>query len=517
MIPAEDGARPGSSCLVGGVLALVCAQDGTIREVLHDKLGLSLIHPAPARLGDIAEEDSAQKVSAFLSEAWRQGASLGWEVLLEIGQAPEPLSFFAVRRDDDLLVFATRGAQVSFAAFEEMLRMVGEQGAELRTLRKRLASQAPMPGPELDDFTRLNNELVNAQRDLARINLELQRQESRFRGLLRDLLVAVAVVDVNGITRFVNATCAAMFQCQEEEMSGRPFPMAFDGEELASSGGHASALARRADGTSVPVEIACVRSSWEAEPVYVVAFSDVSKRLQAEADRADVERILQHDLKAPLTAIINLPQVMRMDSGLSPEHREFLSYIEAAGQRMLRMITQSLELHRMERGEYKPEDKMTDLVSTVREVMNELASLAQARGVSARLTIDHETPQADARIFVPGAPLHHSGLVANLLSNALEAAPAGSQVSLNLSQEPGPQPGGGQVLLTMHNLGAVPESLRPRFFEKYATFGKRSGTGLGTYSARLIARAHGGDVDFDSSDGVSTTLTVRLPLWTSRG
>lgn len=516
MISAEAGAGPGSPVAAGAVLALVCDQGGSIREVLYDQLGLSLIRPVPVQLVDVADEGSARKLSAILAEAWRHGASLGWEIALDIGQTPEPLSLFAVRRDDGLLVLATRGAQVSFGAFEEMLRMVGEQGAELRSLRKQLASQVPMPGPELDDFTRLNNDLVNVQRELARNNLELQRQETRFRGLLRDLLVAVAVVDVNGVTRFVNAMCAAMFQRQEADLLGRAFPLALDGERLASSGRPTSSEFQRADGTVVPVEIGCVRSSWEAEPVYVVSIFDISERHQAEADRADVERILRHDLRVPLSAIISLPQVMRMDSGLSQEHLEFLDHIEAAGQRMLRMITQSLDLHRMERGEYTPEDRMTDLVSVVREVMRDLASLAQTRGVSVRFTVGHQTPQADAGICVPGGALHLSGLVANLLSNALEAAPAGSRVSLNVSEVPGTESGGGHALLTMHNLGAVPEALRPRFFEKYATYGKPNGTGLGTYSARLIARAHGGDVEFDSSDGVSTVLTVRLPLWTPK-
>jgi signal transduction histidine kinase len=49
------------------------------------------------------------------------------------------------------------------------------------------------------------------------------------------------------------------------------------------------------------------------------------------------------------------------------------------------------------------------------------------------------------------------------------------------------------------------------FFEKYTTLGKRGGTGLGTYSARLMARTMGGDVELDTSEPGATTVTVRLP------
>jgi two-component system, sensor histidine kinase and response regulator len=66
------------------------------------------------------------------------------------------------------------------------------------------------------------------------------------------------------------------------------------------------------------------------------------------------------------------------------------------------------------------------------------------------------------------------------------------------------------VRIDIVNKGQVPAEFMDRFFEKYATSGKDRGTGLGTYSARLIARAHGGDIDMASVAGV-VTVSVRLP------
>jgi nitrogen-specific signal transduction histidine kinase len=56
----------------------------------------------------------------------------------------------------------------------------------------------------------------------------------------------------------------------------------------------------------------------------------------------------------------------------------------------------------------------------------------------------------------------------------------------------------------------VPEIMRGRFFEKYATSGKENGSGLGTYSARLITEAHGGSIAMTTSE-VTDTLTIVLP------
>jgi len=71
---------------------------------------------------------------------------------------------------------------------------------------------------------------------------------------------------------------------------------------------------------------------------------------------------------------------------------------------------------------------------------------------------------------------------------------------------------GGAARILVSNKGAVPEDIRPRFFEKYSTSGKESGTGLGTYSASLIARTLGGSIALDVSDPEGTTVAVTLPL-----
>ena len=70
---------------------------------------------------------------------------------------------------------------------------------------------------------------------------------------------------------------------------------------------------------------------------------------------------------------------------------------------------------------------------------------------------------------------------------------------------------GDAVELSIHNLGVVPAGVRAAFFEKYATSGKVGGFGLGTYSARLMARVQEGELTMESSEEAGTTLRLRLP------
>jgi len=73
-------------------------------------------------------------------------------------------------------------------------------------------------------------------------------------------------------------------------------------------------------------------------------------------------------------------------------------------------------------------------------------------------------------------------------------------------------PGEKPPAIAIHNSGVIPASIRERFFQKFVTSGKQSGTGLGAYSAQLIARTLGGGITFQTSVEEGTTLTVSLPL-----
>ncbi|HKI80826.1 MAG TPA: ATP-binding protein, partial [Pseudodesulfovibrio sp.] len=96
-------------------------------------------------------------------------------------------------------------------------------------------------------------------------------------------------------------------------------------------------------------------------------------------------------------------------------------------------------------------------------------------------------------------------VLANLVKNGIEASESGDPVALRMESD-------GEFTVAVHNPAPVPESVRADFFGKYATAGKLSGTGLGTYSARLMVEVMGGRIDMDSSDERGTTVTVALPL-----
>ena len=221
--------------------------------------------------------------------------------------------------------------------------------------------------------------------------------------------------------------------------------------------------------------------------------------------REDVEQITKHDLKNPLNVILSYPQMIEMVGELSEQQRQFLRAIENAGYRILNMINRSLDLVKMERGMYMFRPAPMNLLQIFQTIIKETQDFAHHKKIWIELFVNGSRGHAVDTVTVRGEELLCYSMFANLLKNALEASPPEERISININTEDE------MAAIRIQNTGEVPAAIRYRFFEKYVTFGKQQGTGLGTYSARLIAETHGGSIQLDASQPGRTTVTVHLP------
>lgn len=263
----------------------------------------------------------------------------------------------------------------------------------------------------------------------------------------------------------------------------------------------------RADGSKVPcIVIATPYRDLDGRVVGIVeSFHDITQRRHLEALREDVERIVRHDLKTPLISLINGCKVLLMDEDLNPEQVELVSFMEESSYRMLNMINLSLDLFRMENRAYRLQAKEIDVSPIVARVLRDLRGSIQGKRLRMKVDIAGSPAGLGQEFRILGEELLCYSMLSNLIKNAVEASPNQGTVGIFLGER------GDRSEIVIRNQGSVPADIRERFFEKYATSGKSGGTGLGAYSARLIAETHGGGLDLDASVEGQTTLTVWLP------
>ncbi len=168
---------PGSPS--GGV-ALCCDFEGRILEILGDPLGLAGSFPAGRLFSSCLDSGSLAKSLAFLQEIRTRQATFEWELQIAREDAPErTLSFDGCVVDSRLLILGAASSEELLGFLDDMMRINNEQVNWVRSGLKEMSLKEAAAGRFqhniYNEMTRLNNELANAQRELAKKNFELER------------------------------------------------------------------------------------------------------------------------------------------------------------------------------------------------------------------------------------------------------------------------------------------------------------------------------------------------------
>lgn len=241
-----------------------------------------------------------------------------------------------------------------------------------------------------------------------------------------------------------------------------------------------------------------------------IRYIDLRRQLQADYDcmliteqlKDDVERITRHDIKAPLAGVLGLIQGVIESGALSGPMLEQLQMAEEASLRTLSMINLSAELYKIESGRFVLNPKPVALV----KILTRISAIARKTFAIRGLVIEVDTAPgiSESALDSIGDEMFCYSLFENLLKNACEAAPDNSRIGISVR-------GDNPRCVTILNKGVVPAQIRDRFFDKFVTVGKQDGSGLGTYSARLLVEAQNGSIAMETSDETETT-TVKVTL-----
>jgi PAS domain S-box-containing protein len=392
--------------------------------------------------------------------------------------------------------------------------------------------------PDSRDLATSLNALHQLQQDLRRSrDSDLMRSEERLRRIIDSTPVGICITNEDGLYEYVNSNYCQLYGYEESELIGESFLTVVPEQyksELAHL--HAEFMGRRyelrgewtverKDGTQLSILAdAAYIIDVDERPKKVTFVIDITDRKRAEEllhetveklnveieqrkilenTKNEVERMIRHDLRNPLNGIMAAAEIMMTDN-IPDDQRELCVIIRESGAKLNSMLSASMDLVRMESGSYVVKRESVDLVSVLKGVRQEIRPLAVTGGVSIRFLVDGKELDWESRLTLEGESLYIADLFANLIRNAVEGSKRGDTVSVEILT-------GEVYTISVHNSGVVPREIRDVFFERYATSGKKNGTGLGTYVASLIARVHNGNIGFTTSEDAGTTVEVTLP------
>jgi signal transduction histidine kinase len=244
------------------------------------------------------------------------------------------------------------------------------------------------------------------------------------------------------------------------------------------------------------------------------SFTEMTRQLtELDKLKAEFVSVASHELKTPINVMVGYLQLLEegIYGPVDPRHGEVLRILETQANTLARLVNQLLDVSRFEAGGGRLEPRTVNLDDMLAELERSFHVLAVQREIEFRIEREDGLPY---EVYWDADRINE--VVGNLLSNAFKFTPHGGTVSLML------EPDEGSVIMRVKDTGAgIPPEQLPRIFEKFyqadnQRAARAAGTGLGLAIAKGIVEAHGGWISCESTVGVGTTFTIRLPARATR-
>ncbi|WP_245577028.1 PAS domain S-box protein [Maridesulfovibrio zosterae] len=460
-------------------------------------------------------------------------------------------------RLSDRFFFFSHTISGEFINLSKGVELLGYGAAE-KFIGSKCVDLVPWTSDSLEKAAKNKDEIISGKKDTAEYELSyihsdgtehfltiisyttfnFERNESVFEGIAIDVTarksgeeklkvltraienapVSVVVTDITGAITYVNPYFSVETGYSREEALGQNPRILKSGKhddefykgmwETVSRGEtwRSELLNKKKDG-SLYWESASISPVYNKGEIvsYVAVKEDINDRKDLECLKNDIDLIMRHDLKTPLNGIIGLPGLLLMDDNLTDEQRHLIKVIEDSGHNMLHMIDLSLDMFKMEKGEYEYSPIKVDILGVARQVIEQSCSKSSTCKVGIETFLNNNKTDENSKMFVYGEERLVYSLMSGLIINAIEASSAGEVVRIEFFSI-------GISAINICNKGVVPQQIRDNFFQKFVTEGKRLGTGIGTYSAKLMADTMHYDLTMKTSDSANETcIRIIIP------
>ena len=253
----------------------------------------------------------------------------------------------------------------------------------------------------------------------------------------------------------------------------------------------------------------------------MIYLQSLNKRLQITAREAesaskaktDFLSTMSHDIRTPMNAIIGLTAIAEKNLGDVQSTEESLRKISLAGNHLLTLINDILDISKVESGKLKLSPLTFSIVETVENLVNISQPMIKEKNLEFSFHINRMEKE-----YLYTDQLRLNQIYINILSNAIKYTEPGGRISVNMREEDSPKPGCVRLVYVVADTGI---GMSPEFIETmYQPFSRQvdsrvnsiRGTGLGLAITKQMVDLMEGTIECQSETGKGTTFTVVLDI-----
>ena len=364
----------------------------------------------------------------------------------------------------------------------------------------------PLNNEGFDELSPLLRRIDSQQRQLKGQALELKQKKDEFLAVTSNMSEGLVLLNSSGTILSINNAALTILDADKSSVGqdiltvNRSLEMQKLLEEAKT--GQRSETKLCLTGREYQLDASPIISGGNIGGVALLLF-DITERENAEQLRREFTANVSHELKTPLHSISGCAELMKNGMVKPEDTVRFAGQIYSEAQRLINLVEDIIRLSRLDEGAEDMQRERIDLYALSASVIDSLGNEAKENKITVEL--------CGGPAFIWGVRQLVSGMIYNLLDNAIKYNKANGSVKLSVSNE------GEFSVVKVSDTGiGIPPEHQSRVFERFYRVDKShskevGGTGLGLSIVKHSAMVHNAKIDLQSTPGKGTSITVRFP------